>query len=97
MIYFVLDRAGNAVKIGYTRDTDSLISRIGDLQVGNPRRLELLFTIPGGRAGEKFLHKMLRSSRLCGEWFECTTEVVDIIYKIKEGAEEFDPDNDLIA
>jgi len=97
MIYFILDRAGNAVKIGYTRDQRSLAARVVDLQIGNPRQLELLFAIPGGRAGEKFLHRMLRSSRLCGEWFECTKEVVNVMYKIKNDAEAFDPDNDLMA
>lgn len=97
MIYFILDRQGKAVKVGYSKSKETLRRRLSTLQVGNPRPLELLFHVEGGREGEKFLHRLLRTSRLCGEWFECTPEVVKILMKIKNGADEFDRDNDLIA
>lgn len=67
MIYIVFDELSNAVKIGTAKNVEI---RVGELQIGNPRRLQLLASFEGGRAGERFLHELLDKYRLGGEWFD---------------------------
>jgi len=64
MIYFL--RAGPFVKIGYT---DSLKTRMNDLQVGCPYRQELISTMPGSPATEVALHDMASDYHYRAEWF----------------------------
>jgi hypothetical protein len=64
MIYFL--RAGPFVKIGYT---DSLRTRLNDLQVGCPYRQELVATMPGPPATEAALHDLADNHAYRAEWF----------------------------
>ena len=67
-IYFILDKENDAVKIGIA---DNPISRLSDIQVGNPHELSLIKTIDNGtQAKEKRLHKQFAEQRLNGEWFK---------------------------
>lgn len=97
MIYFLLDEPSNAVKVGYSGNKKSLIDRISKLQIGNPHDLKLLFAIPGDRALEKSIHRVLAKYRIRGEWFVCSRFVISTLIKIKIKAQDFDPENDLIA
>lgn len=74
-VYFVSD--GYAVKIGRAKDP---AKRLIDLQVGNPRRLKILFTIPFGdeetaAAAELKFHSIFKDYRLEGEWFDILSEI----------------------
>ena len=73
-VYFV--QAGNyknsPVKIGVTHDIDK---RILTLQTGNPYKLKCNALIHCESESEAYslegyLHKKLKSSRMCGEWFK---------------------------
>lgn len=74
MVYFV---EGNGfVKIGAT---NSISTRLHDLQVGCPFELKLVTTLPGGEKVERQLHDMFAKHRKRGEWFEFHQEIKDYI------------------
>lgn len=72
-VYFVYDEGAEAVKIGVAGDP---LRRLDQLQTGNPRRLALLGTIPGGRGIESEIHDHFRPVHLRMEWFRATDEVL---------------------
>src|SRR5262245_20438799 len=65
VVYFI--RAGDAIKIGVTRDVER---RLRALATGSAVPLELLPTLPGGRRLEKKLHQRCRRFHVRGEWFK---------------------------
>lgn len=55
------------LKIGYAGSPEA---RCAALQTGNPRRVELITKIPGGRAVEKAFHRKFAEYRIGqSEWF----------------------------
>ncbi len=77
MIYFI--KAGQYVKIGYTRD---ITKRMSSIQTGNPLVLELLALIKGNNKKEKQLHYDFSVYHKHGEWFEYTGTLVTFIENI---------------
>lgn len=81
IVYFISD--GEYVKIGYTSD---IKERIQALQIGNPRRLKLLFSI-GCRDEysalqlETFLQSVYQGRYVLGEWYDILNYID--IYKFK--------------
>ena len=69
VVYYI--RFRDAVKIGTSIDVEQRLT--------NHPWEELVAIEPGGIRLERQRHKMLRSSRLDGEWFELTGDVVDVI------------------
>jgi hypothetical protein len=66
-IYFaecMVDRG--PIKIGLASDVGR---RLGEVQVGCPYPIELMGTLPGGRAGEVVLHRLFAAFKIHGEWF----------------------------
>lgn len=63
-IYFI--RAGEFVKIGFTRDLDG---RLKGLQTSSPIKLELVRHYPGSIQAERRLHARFEALRAVGEWF----------------------------
>lgn len=63
-VYFV--KSGHFVKIGTSKN---FISRLSELQVGNPEKLKILGRIFGDRTTEKKLHKRFAKHHHRGEWF----------------------------
>lgn len=67
-VYVLKAERDRPIKVGYAAN---VITRMAELQTGNPRPLELLYVLPGDRDLEWQLHgvaeKML--TRLTGEWF----------------------------
>lgn len=61
-------------KIGRTER--SVMSRIKDMQVGNPYEVELVFCIPTRNPTllEEKIHEMFKASRRSGEWFRLYKE-----------------------
>ncbi len=55
------------VKIGRSRNP---ASRLGEIQVGNPRRVQILLVIPEAGRHENALHGKFSSRHLGGEWFD---------------------------
>lgn len=72
MIYFVLDSAQDAVKIGYTSRIDL---RLPQLQTGSVNELRVIKTLPGTLADEQNLHRKFNHLRIRGEWFRYTGEL----------------------
>lgn len=66
MIYFIkrLDSDGD-IKIGYTERIDK---RFSQLQVGNSKKLQLLFVMEGDINTEKHLHKIFKQYHIRGDW-----------------------------
>lgn len=65
-VYFIADKAGDTVKIGFSRDP---LARLSNLQVGNASRLELVGLIAGPEPLERQLHAWHREGHVNGEWF----------------------------
>lgn len=55
------------VKIGFTNNVPA---RLASLQTGCPYPLRVRYVIPGNQTLETWLHRYMRSERLCGEWFD---------------------------
>jgi hypothetical protein len=70
MVYFIRCIPRRTIKIGYTRDADSLAGRFRSLQTGNDDDIELIGTINSATLlDEKRLHWRFRSSWKKGEWY----------------------------
>jgi hypothetical protein len=76
VIYFILDRERQAVKIGISMNPRK---RLVELQQANPGTLELLATVPGDATREWLIHEQFKSSRLRGEWFRATKKLMSRI------------------
>lgn len=70
MVYFIRGKGTNFVKIGYSKDEESIQHRLVSLQTGNWVDLELMFCVEGGYEKERMLHGALRNYRVKGEWFK---------------------------
>lgn len=58
---------GFGVKIGYSVKPEA---RVGELQTGNPRVLQLLASMPGTLEDERRIHSDFIDDNLVGEWFQ---------------------------
>ena len=70
VVYFAQQGDG-AVKVGFTSDLPRRIS-----ELGHPR---VLATMPGTIALELSIHEMLEGSRISGEWYRPTDEVMGLV------------------
>lgn len=76
-VYFIQAMGGGPIKIGSAAD---VTGRLQMLQTGSPVRLQVLAVIPGAdECGEFALHAQFAESRLHGEWFQPTPELLDVI------------------
>lgn len=70
-------------KIGHT--TQDPRDRVAKLRTGNPFPVELVGSIPGSRAMERYLHRTYKSRKIKGEWFILTPdEVKEILGRADE-------------
>lgn len=81
-VYLICEADDGPIKIGYGKDP---ITRLRDMQTGNPRPLRIERVVIGGRAVEKMLHQMWLSFAVGGsagtEWFrpEARPQLLPII------------------
>lgn len=77
-VYFIRERGTDNVKIG--RTGGRAVLRLPALQTGNPRRLYVAHSIPGGSAVETTLHDLYadRKGDREGEWFEWSDSMMSI-------------------
>jgi hypothetical protein len=80
-VYFIQVPSG-PIKIGFT--TKRMAGRMQELQAGNHEELTLLKATLGSRAEEKALHDYFRQTRIRGEWFRPTTELLEFIAELPE-------------
>jgi len=81
-LYLISD--GTYTKIGVT---DSLMTRLAQLQTGNARQLRVIYEKPLANAYgiETQLHNSLYQYKMKGEWFDLDTDQIDsIIEKLEE-------------
>ena len=69
MIYFIQNEATSAIKVGYSRDRDSVNQRLKTMQTSHHDTLRLLGIIPGNRRQESLLHQEYMDNRIAGEWY----------------------------
>jgi hypothetical protein len=86
-IYFISsdDVPDYPIKIGYARDPEM---RLLELQVGNPYTLKILGHIEGTCRHEYWLHHEFAKSRLQGEWFSRTPELMKRIEELTGTGQE---------
>jgi hypothetical protein len=76
-VYFIQQEDKGPIKIGLTED---ILSRLVDLQVGNPHDLYLrAFIRDAGHEIEVALHKLFSADRIRGEWFGPSRELRKLI------------------
>lgn len=70
MIYFMqLQQSPYLIKIGCTRDSNTLIVRRYDIRCAQKSKILVLAFIPGEYSDEKDLHFKFEEARVRGEWF----------------------------
>ena len=79
MVYFILDRERQAVKIGVSDDPKK---RLAGLQTSHVGELELLATTPGEFERERELHEQFAPLRIRGEWFRATESLMGFVAKL---------------
>lgn len=73
-LYFITD--GMYVKIGVSGD---IKSRLNQLQTANPLPLKLLLSVEYGQGLEIHYHNKFKHSRVKGEWFRLTPDIIEEI------------------
>lgn len=69
---------GGLIKIGYTGDLPKRVIALGK---SAPLPVAAMGWMAGGHAREQRLHRMFKTSRFNGEWFNATPQLVDFIQK----------------
>lgn len=80
MVYFVGGDDG-PVKIGWTQQP--IKERLKCLQSGSPVKLHVLALQPAPRSKELLYHRQFAASRIHGEWFERSPEIVSLIEALR--------------
>jgi hypothetical protein len=80
-IYFV--EAGEFIKIGYTRSPDH---RLHKMRTDLPFEIKVLHMHPGTFKQEKIFHRQFASTRVRGEWFRKTPELLALIERLARSA-----------
>jgi Meiotically up-regulated gene 113 len=76
VIYFIQAGRYGPVKIGISKNPRK---RLRALQVPNPKPLTLLGVMEGDSDTEKEVHREFRNSRIRGEWFSISPELLRFI------------------
>lgn len=87
-VYFIQSGGSRAIKIGVSWNP---ARRLSDLQAGHHEKLFLIAEVPGDVTMERELHKEFASTRMSGEWFSCTDELlsrIDYLVNMERGDEE---------
>lgn len=88
MIYLMTTKDGRFVKVGYTKNANTLKTRLGSLQVSCPLDLQVSAFGHGSGTQEKAIHKELEQGMVHGEWFDLGNEKVKTFYRY---AKRFSP------
>jgi hypothetical protein len=75
-VYFVEAVGLSAVKIGAAAN---IRRRIGQLQIGCPAELRILFHEEGGKVREQELHRTFGAQRIRGDWFRLEGQVAEYV------------------
>ena len=78
-VYFIQEGDSGPIKIGVAKNVKT---RMNTLQVGNPRTLHLLGTLPAKVGTERVLHNRFRHNRIGGEWFVPGDDIINYIKRL---------------
>ena len=78
-VYFIQQGDDGPIKIGIAREP---AARLRGLQTGNPEQLRILRAVEGSFFVEWSLHSAFAESRIRGEWFRPTDELVDLATRV---------------
>jgi hypothetical protein len=70
------------LKIGFTRDVESLAERVMSVQTGNWRKLEVVCLRQATFPAEQDLHRRLRERWIRGEWFRPHPDVMRAVHAV---------------
>lgn len=76
-VYFVECGWLGPIKIGYT--ANDVRERLSELQTSNPYDLTPLLLIDGDQSLERRLHHHFRASRMRGEWFRPSLDLLEFV------------------
>ncbi len=89
MIYFICDggwqEEGSCVKVGYSKNSGK--NRLYELQVGNPKELDIIWEINGSRVLELQVHELFKEFYIRGEWFWYTKSFNDLLNEFADERE----------
>lgn len=81
MIYFIANEEQQIVKIGYTKNNP--LTRLFNIQVGNPYILNIIGVMEGSISMERELHEKFKHLQLQGEWFSLNDEINQFILNME--------------
>ena len=79
VVYFIqADMPGGRgpIKVGYMGNGE-MWRRIKELQTGCPWDLKVIRCTPGTQANERWVHREFGASRMRGEWFQFSADLVE--------------------
>lgn len=76
MIYVARQIGSESVKIGYTKDRESLRVRLKALMTGSPIKIKIEAVMPGSQLKERCLHGFCIKRHVRGEWFRLNSDEV---------------------
>ncbi len=79
-VYFISDEDGY-IKIGVT---NSIESRVAQLQTSSRQELRLIAKVPGDFTTESELHQRFAHARVRGEWFRPAPDLCDFIKEVAQ-------------
>lgn len=82
MIYFILNKNLNHIKIGYSKNP---YKRIKTFETSNSNELEIVYIIDGNISLEKRIHKFFVNFNIKNEWFVFSKEIENFIYFLSLG------------
>lgn len=77
-VYFAYAPITNKIKIGKSCDPES---RLVELQIGSPEKLQIINTLVGPRGLERRLHKRFSSLLSHGEWYHASDDLFMFAYR----------------
>lgn len=87
-VYIIGTDYASPVKIGFSVNP---WSRLKEITINHPDKLELLMTIKGEKSFESALHRELKNLRVKNEWFLLNSDIIDCLLRYSK--EEITRDN----
>lgn len=81
VVYFIATASGSAIKIGVTGD---LAKRLITLRAGHHEPLDVVAVLPADWTTERTVHGYFQASRVRGEWFRPTGDILEFIRLLNE-------------
>lgn len=85
IVYFIQQDRDGPIKIGTTTCFEN---RFAALQGANPNPLRVLVLVYGDATHERLLHAQFAKTRIVGEWFKPTPEILRVIRAIKDMSDD---------